>query len=557
MHPSTLASLVNGLKGVLDEHGFERALSDASWLHNILADYSPQTLVLNRVVATVAREGFPDLLRRATTTVESDAVVGQAISRLVSAHAIEEGSAYDAVTVWAAVLGIAYTRKKPAGVVLGSSVVAVGDRLARKIQRLLDEAEVAEENGDWVLAVERYDDVLTINPLHTEALQLRGLAERRKTKNPSDIPSNQAPVKATQPVCSPASKGENPPGGLSDAGRAYTGRLGEQSSLSKVAPPSTQPSSTALPAKPAVVESNKVDNPTGWLSNAGIAYAKRLRGERGGQSQAVAVPKSPETSTVPTKPAAVVKSSGPKVQMALKADYGEDSFGRRASVVIAGVKVTFRYCAPGRFLMGSPESEVGRFDDEGPAHEVELTQGFWMAEVPVTQQLWEAVARSNPSRFKGEDQPVEKVSWFDCDGWMRKANSMAGGLNLRFPTEAEWEYAARAGTTGPRYGGLDFIAWHDANSGKQTHPVRHKIANAWGLYDMLGNVWEWCSDGYSEYRSGRVTDPTGPSWCSNRVSRGGGWNEYAGDVRSAYRRGVDPSLRYPNLGLRFVLNAQI
>jgi sulfatase modifying factor 1 len=515
MHPSTLASLVNGLKGVLDEHGFERALSDASWLHNILADYSPQTLVLNRVVATVAREGFPDLLRRATTTVESDAVVGQAISRLVSAHAIEEGSAYDAVTVWAAVLDIAYTRKRPAGVVLGSSVVAVGDRLARKIQRLLDEAEVAEENGDWVLAVERYDDVLTINPLHTEALQLRGLAERRKTKNPSDIPSNQAPVKATQP------------------------------------------SSTALPAKPAVVESNKVDNPTGWLSNAGIAYAKRLRGERGGQSQAVAVPKSPETSTVPTKPAAVVKSSGPKVQMALKADYGEDSFGRRASVVIAGVKVTFRYCAPGRFLMGSPESEVGRFDDEGPAHEVELTQGFWMAEVPVTQQLWEAVASSNPSRFKGEDQPVEKVSWFDCDGWMRKANSMAGGLNLRFPTEAEWEYAARAGTTGPRYGGLDFIAWHDANSGKQTHPVRHKIANAWGLYDMLGNVWEWCSDGYSEYRSGRVTDPTGPSWCSNRVSRGGGWNEYAGDVRSAYRRGVDPSLRYPNLGLRFVLNAQI
>ena len=455
MNPAALAMLVKALKKVVDEHGFERSRSDANWLNNILGDYSPQTSALNRVVATVAREGFPDLLRRATTVGESDAVVGQAVSRLVSAHAIEQGAAYAAVTAWATVLGVMYTKERPSSVMSASSLLGVGGRLERKIQRLLDEAEAAEGSGDWAQAVERYDEVLTLDPAHFDALQLRGLAERRKAKNSPEIPSKQAPVPKRAPV-----------------------------------------------AKQAPVASPL----SGWRT-------------------------------------------------AVMVDCGEDSFGRSASVVIAGVKVTFRYCAPGRFLMGSPESEVGRFDDEGPAHEVELTQGFWMAEVPVTQRLWEAVARSNPSRFKGADQPVEKVSWFDCDGWMGKANSVTGGLNLRFPTEAEWEYAARAGTTGPRYGGLDLIAWHDANSGKQTHPVRQKIANAWGLYDMLGNVWEWCSDGHMGYQSGRVTDPIGPRWGSSRVSRGGGWNEDAGDVRFAYRRGVDPSLRYRNLGLRPVLSS--
>lgn len=182
MNSAALAVLVKGLKDVLDEHGFERARSDAGWLNNILADYSPQTSALNRVVATVAREGFADLLRGATTVGESDAVVSQAVSRLVSVHAIEQGAAYDAVTAWATVLGVAHTKQRPSSVVSASSVMGVGGRLERKIQRLLDEAEAAEERGDWVEAVERYDEVLMLEPTHSVALQLRVLAELRKLK---------------------------------------------------------------------------------------------------------------------------------------------------------------------------------------------------------------------------------------------------------------------------------------------------------------------------------------------------------------------------------------
>jgi formylglycine-generating enzyme required for sulfatase activity len=469
MNSAALAVLVKGLKDVLDEHGFERARSDAGWLNNILADYSPQTPALNRVVATVAREGFPDLLRTATTVGQSDAVVRQAVSRLVSAHAIEQGAAYDAVTVWAKVLGVVYTGQRPSSLVsvLSASIGEGGNRLERKAQRLLDEAEAAEGRGDWVSAVRRYEEVLMLNPAHVEALQLRVLAERRKEE-------------------SDASKVLPPSDWLSNAARA-----------SKAVPPSNQPKATALPAK-----------------------------------------------------AAVVKSSGPKWRTAVMVDCGEDRFGRWAAVMIAGVEMRFRYCVPGRFLMGSPQSEFGRSNDEGPVHEVVFTRGFWMAEVPVTQRLWEAVAGSNPSEFKTADRPVEYVRWSDCDGWLRKANSMTGGLNLRFPTEAEWEYAARAGTAGPRYGDLDAIAWHRGNSAAETHEVKSKKANEWGLHDMLGNVWEWCSDWHGQYPTGRVTGPKGRSSGSYRVIRGGSWDSVAGDVRSAGRFGNHPGYRRSSLGFR-------
>ena len=472
MNPTDLAMLVKGLKEVLDEHGFERARSDASWLRNILSDYSPQTLALNRLLATVAREGFPDLLRRATTVGESDTVVRQAVSRLVSAHAIEQGAAYDAVTVWAKVLGVVYTGQRPSSSVsvLSASIGEGGNRLERKAQRLLDEAEAAEGRGDWVSAVRRYEEVLMLDPAHGEALQLRVLAERRREE------SNDSKV---------------PPDWLSNAARA-----------SKAVPPSNQPKTTALPAK-----------------------------------------------------AAVVKSSGPKWRTAVMVDCGEDSFGRWAAVMIAGVEMRFRYCVPGRFLMGSPQSEFGRSNDEGPVHEVVFTRGFWMAEVPVTQRLWEAVAGGNPSEFKRADRPVEYVRWSDCDGWLRKANSMTGGLNLRFPTEAEWEYAARAGTAGPRYGDLDAIAWHRGNSAAETHEVKGKKANEWGLHDMLGNVWEWCSDWHGEYPTGRVTSPTGCSSGSYRVIRGGSWDCVAGDVRSAGRFGNHPGYRRSSLGFRPALGS--
>ena len=452
--------LVKGLKYVVDEHGFERARSDPGWLYNILADYSPQTSALNRVVATVGREGFPDLLWCAATVGESDAIVGQAVSRLVSAHAIEHGAAYDAVTAWATVLGVVHTVQRPSSLASGPIVAGVGDRLARKIQRLLDEAEIAEGSGDWTQAVERYDEVLTLDPAHFDAIQLRGLAERRKAKNPPVIPSKQVTI----------------------------------------------PKQALVPKRAPVAKQAPVVSPPFGCRTA------------------------------------------------VMVDCGEDSFGRRASVVIAGVKVMFRYCVPGRFLMGSPESEFGRSDDEGPTHLVELTQGFWLAEVPVTQRLWEAVAGSNPSQFKGADRPVEQVSWSDCDGWIRRVNSMTGGLSLRLPTEAEWEYAARAGTTGSRYGDLDAIAWNGGNSGGKTHKVKSKKASMWGLHDMLGNVWEWCSDWYGEYSPGSITDPIGPSWGSSRVIRGGSWDDGAGYVRSAFRLSYAPGKRDCDLGFRPVLS---
>ena len=157
--------------------------------------------------------------------------------------------------------------------------------------------------------------------------------------------------------------------------------------------------------------------------------------------------------------------------------------------------------------MGSPENEEGRFGDED-LHEVTLTRGFEIADVPVTQAQWETIMGNNPSRFtdSGPEAPVENVNWHDAVAWYSKLKEKHPGWEYRLPTEAQWEYACRAGT-----------------SGSETHPVRQKRANAWGLYDCHGTVWEWCSDWFGPYPKGTVTDPTGPSSGAVRVLRGGGW----------------------------------
>ncbi len=223
--------------------------------------------------------------------------------------------------------------------------------------------------------------------------------------------------------------------------------------------------------------------------------------------------------------------------------------------------VAVRWIPAGRFRMGSPSGEEGRDSDE-VAHEVVLSRGFFMGETECTQGQWEAVMGSNPSRFKGGDRPVEQVSWEEAVEYCRKltAQQRAGGIlpegwAWRLPTEAEWEYAARAGTTGARPGELDAIAWWSGNSGSETHAVKGKQANAWGLHDMMGNVWEWCSDWYGEYPTGEVTDPTGAGSGSNRVLRGGGWYGVARFARSANRPGDDPGLRIHNLGFRPALSS--
>jgi formylglycine-generating enzyme required for sulfatase activity len=196
--------------------------------------------------------------------------------------------------------------------------------------------------------------------------------------------------------------------------------------------------------------------------------------------------------------------------------------------------------------MGSPITEADRYVDE-VQHMVTLTQGFWLSDHEVTQGEFEAVMGSNPSWHKGDsNRPVEKVTWESAVLYCQKLTERdrAAGRNTsqqeyRLPTEAEWEYAARAGTTGSRYGNLDEIGWHSGNSGLGPHPVKQKSPNAWGLYDMIGNVWEWCSDRWDDYPTGSAIDPSGPIAGTSHVFRGGSWGNGARFSRSASRWGSD------------------
>jgi formylglycine-generating enzyme required for sulfatase activity len=202
--------------------------------------------------------------------------------------------------------------------------------------------------------------------------------------------------------------------------------------------------------------------------------------------------------------------------------------------------------------MGSPEDEEGRFPNEGPRHLVSIDSGFWMFDTLCTQALWEAVMGENHSRFRGADRPVESVSWEKCQEFLTALNSRLDGLELSLPSEAQWEYACRAGTEAARYSdNLDAIAWYEENSGKGTHSVAGKEANSWGLYDMLGNVWEWCADVWEADDFG-VTRAVAAaeSASAHRVVRGGSWSSDAQNVRAAFRSYDEPSNRYNDLGFR-------
>jgi formylglycine-generating enzyme required for sulfatase activity len=199
---------------------------------------------------------------------------------------------------------------------------------------------------------------------------------------------------------------------------------------------------------------------------------------------------------------------------------------------------------PGQFMMGCSPGDLECDGDEKPAHEVNISHGFWMGQTEVTERAYQSVSgRPNPSYFNGDDLPVERVTWED-------AQSYCEAVGMRLPTEAEWEYAARAGNTAARYGNLADIAWYKANSSGKTHPVAHKSPNAWGLYDMLGNVWEWCSDWYDRYPTGQQQDPTGPKSGTQKVVRGGAWSSSPRYVRVSTRDRVEPSIRNIDVGFR-------
>ena len=209
----------------------------------------------------------------------------------------------------------------------------------------------------------------------------------------------------------------------------------------------------------------------------------------------------------------------------------------------------FVWIPAGKFRMGSTSSEA--FEDEQPVTQVRISRGFWLGKYEVTQAEWEAVMGSNPSSFNGCGHcPVEEVSWNDVQDFISRLNAQEGREVYRLPTEAEWEYAARAGTKGDRYGDLDAIAWYGDTSGRRTHPVGGKAPNAWGLHDVLGNVVEWVGDWYGDYVGGSVTDPQGPGSGPGRVIRGGCWVGAAKHSRTSNRNVSPPDVRYDFLGFR-------
>lgn len=200
---------------------------------------------------------------------------------------------------------------------------------------------------------------------------------------------------------------------------------------------------------------------------------------------------------------------------------------------------------PGSFTEGCSPGDKECYEDETPTHKITLTRGFWLSQTEVTQAAFQKLMEYNPSIFEGPNLPVESVSWIEADEYCQKI----GG---RLPSEAEWEYAARAGTTGARYGNLDDIAWYWNNSDYKSHPVGQKKPNAFGLYDMLGNVVEWTHTWYTVEHNVETINPTGPSTAEYKSLRGGGWWDEPDLVRVSYRRRFETGDEDYNIGFRCV-----
>lgn len=231
--------------------------------------------------------------------------------------------------------------------------------------------------------------------------------------------------------------------------------------------------------------------------------------------------------------------------------------GSNEEIKVGNVEFKMIHVEGGTFTMGATSEMKDPNSYEKPTHQVTLSS-YYIGETPVTQKLWQAVMGSNPSYFKGGNRPVEEVSWYDCQEFINKLNQKTG-KKFRLLTEAEWEYAARGGNKSKhtQYSGsnnLDEVAWYESNSGGKTHPVKTKKPNELGIYDMSGNVWEWCQDWFDAYKKGSQTSPTGPTSGVSRVDRGGNWST---NVRYCYlscRSFTYPEHGHNGLGLRLALS---
>jgi formylglycine-generating enzyme required for sulfatase activity len=222
---------------------------------------------------------------------------------------------------------------------------------------------------------------------------------------------------------------------------------------------------------------------------------------------------------------------------------------KNASTGMEFVRIT-----AGEFTMGCTGRQNQCDRDEIPARRVHITKEFEVGIYEVTQAQWVSLMKSNPSHFIGPDLPVEQVSWNDVQQFLEKLNALHDGYHYRLPTEAEWEYVARAGSVGTRSASLDEIAWYGGNSGSHTHPVGQKQPNAWGLYDTIGNVWEWVQDWYDSeyYQYGPDTDPAGPATGQSRTLRGGSWYYLSVNGRVSYRDAIQPDGGFDAMGFRCV-----
>ena len=275
----------------------------------------------------------------------------------------------------------------------------------------------------------------------------------------------------------------------------------------------------------------------------------------GAQNKIVKKPKKQKPATTQVAPKKHKSQSKPTKGGTVKCVATKASYSN-GTLTVNGIKYNMVWVEGGTFRMGATSEQGSEISDEKPVHSVTLS-GYYIGKTEVTQALWQAVMGSNPSYFEGDDLPVEQVSWDDCQEFIRKLNSLTG-QNFRLPTEAEWEFACRGGNNsrGYKYSGsnyIDNVAWYDGNSGDKTHPVATKSPNELGIYDMSGNVWEWCADWYGDYSSGRQTNPKGPYGGSGRVNRGGSWYNFARNCRSSIRIDDYPTYRDDLLGLRLAL----